>query len=184
VTGQVRRDEVGEVAHRRQRALDRIALEHQRHAGLAGERLLPGRPPGVALQDLRRVLGEQLGDRRVERAARALADDPRGVPGAAQPVLERRVAGHVHDANGERDLLTLRSARPALAVPALGEAREQRLHRRGESQPLGQHLPDLADRGEMTGTAPDDRGEALHDIGGANRRGAPGRRERRASGHA
>jgi hypothetical protein len=43
VAGQEGRDQVGEVAHRRERPLDRFALEGQVGVRLAGEHLLPGR---------------------------------------------------------------------------------------------------------------------------------------------
>jgi hypothetical protein len=44
VTGQIRRDQVGEVAHRRERAIHPLAREHARWAWLAGEHLLKESP--------------------------------------------------------------------------------------------------------------------------------------------
>ncbi len=44
VTGQIRRHQIGEVAHGRQRAIERFPLEQQRRLRFAGERLLPHRP--------------------------------------------------------------------------------------------------------------------------------------------
>jgi hypothetical protein len=149
VTDQVWRDKVGEIAHRRQRRIDRLALQGQPRARLAGERLLPRRSPGIERQDLRSLIRKQPADNGIERAARPLADDPRGELPAAQHSLKRGVSSHLHDPHRQWDLIALRTARLALAIPALGDMGEQRPNGSGQAEPVGQHLRHLAQGGDL-----------------------------------
>src|SRR5680860_1438996 len=127
VTDQVSGGEVGEVAHRRQRSIDRFALQHQLRARLAVESPLPRRPIGIEGEDFRSLVRKPLGDLWIERAARSLANDACGKLFSAQHALEGCVASHVNDPHGQRDLLAPDTTRLALAIPALGEVDEQRL---------------------------------------------------------
>ena len=131
VAGEVRRDQIGEVPHRRERTVDPLTREHERRPGLAGDDLVPDRRVPVGREDLVRMVGEAGRDLRVERAAGALADEPRRVRRAAQHALEGGVGGDVHDPHRQRDLLALRAPERPLAVPALREVGEQSRHRRG-----------------------------------------------------
>ena len=54
VTGEVRRHQIGEVAHGGERAVERLALEQQWRLRLAGERLVPDRTVLVQREDPRR----------------------------------------------------------------------------------------------------------------------------------
>jgi hypothetical protein len=145
---EVVRGKIGEVAHRRESAVDRLTPKRHRRARLAGENVLPYRGAGFEGEDLRRVGREPPGYHWIEGAARSLTDDPRGEFVAAEHSLERAIAGHVSDSHRERDLTALRTTGHALAVPALGEVDEQRLDRGGETEPVAQHLPDLAEGGD------------------------------------
>jgi hypothetical protein len=149
VTGQVGGDQIGEVAHRRERAIEPVAGEHERWARLAGERLLPGRLVLVERENLARSAAEAGGHLRVERTSRALADNARSVLGAPQHALEGGVHGDVDDPHRQWDLLTLSAAERSPAVPALHEVGEETLHRRRKADPAGQHPCYLAHRGEV-----------------------------------
>ena len=97
----------------------------------------------------RRCVREARGDARVERVPRSLANDrarrsPRRPAGAGtrRPVRRARSASRAGSPPPPR-------GQPALAVPAFGQADEELLHSRGEPEPRGEHLRDLADRGEV-----------------------------------
>ena len=81
----------------------------------------------VEREDLVGVVGEQRGDRRVERAPGSLADDARG-DAPSPPSMRWNAASRATWTmrNGERDLVAREPARLALAVPALGEVDEER----------------------------------------------------------
>ena len=72
---QIRRDQVGEVAHRGEPAIERFALEQQRRVRLAGKRVVPYRRVRVEREDPLGIVGEAGGDLRVERMPRALPDE-------------------------------------------------------------------------------------------------------------
>ena len=97
MTGEVRRDQVGEAAHRGEPAVERIALEHQRRRGLHGQNLVPRRAAVVECKDRGAALdqaGRHLG---VEGVAGALADDAHRMLEAPEVALEGGVGGHVDD---------------------------------------------------------------------------------------
>jgi hypothetical protein len=154
VAGQVGRDQVGEVAHRRERSLDRFALEGQVGARLAGERLLPGRRLAIEGEDRGGIVGEAGHHSRIQPMARVLAHDARGVLLASQHLLEGGVRGNVDDPHRQRDLLPFCGADRVLPVPARHEVGEQTPHRRGKADPVGQHLPHLAHGGELRACYP------------------------------
>ena len=106
------RDEIGERAHRRQRTIDRLALQRQRRVWLGGERLLPRRSLAIARQDLGRVVGEAGGDPRVERPSCALADDGGRALHPSQEMLDGGVSATlaILMANGISSRLARRSA--------------------------------------------------------------------------
>ena len=58
VTGERRRDQVGEVAHRRERAVDRLARQHERRAGARRRATRPRWTRLVEREDLVRMVGE------------------------------------------------------------------------------------------------------------------------------
>jgi hypothetical protein len=127
VTDEVGRGEIGEVPHRRESAVDRLAPQDQRRRRLTGERFVPRGCIGLEGEDLRGLTREQPSDGGVEGAPRSLADDARSPFPAAQHVLEGRVSSDVNDPQRQRDLVAFQAARFALAVPALGEMHPQRL---------------------------------------------------------
>ena len=172
VTDQVPGREIGEVPHRRQCAVDRLALKRHVRARLAGKKLLPHRSAGLERQDLRGVVGEPVGDRRVEGAAGSFTDDASGEVVAAEHALERRIAGHVGDAHRQWDLVAFRAARVTLAVPALGEVGELRPNGGGKTEPVAEHLADLAERGDKTFELPGCLRKLASGLHGAYRRGA------------
>ena len=100
MAGEVGGGQVGEVAHRREGPVDRVALQGQPRAWLAGERLVPRRRARRQREDLRGVVREARGDRRVEPTARVLSHGPRSGARAAEHPVEGRVLGDVHDAHG------------------------------------------------------------------------------------
>ena len=136
VAHEVRGGEVGEVAHRRECAVDRLAVQRQPRTRLARERLFPRRPISIEREDLRRFVREPRGDRRIERAACSLAHDTRGELVTAKHALEGGVSRHVSDPHRQRDLVVADETGFALAIPTLGEMREQRLNRRGQAEPV------------------------------------------------
>ena len=76
VAREIRRDQIGEVAHRGKPAIERLPLERASRARLAVERLLPHRRAGVERQDLLGVIDKAGGHFRIERMPGALADEP------------------------------------------------------------------------------------------------------------
>ena len=150
VADQVVRRKVGEVAHCSQGVVDSLALECHLLAGLVGEDVLPDGGAGLEREDLRRVVREPVGDRRVEGAARSLSDDARGELVAAEHALEGGITGDVCDSHRERDLVTPGVAHRTLAVPALGGVGEQRTDGCGKAKPIAQHLSHLAELGDET----------------------------------
>src|SRR5215207_10278522 len=97
VAGQVRRDQVGEAAHRRKRPVDRLSLERQTWLWLTREHLIPSRRLRIEREDLLGIVGEAGGYLRIEPASSALAGEPRGALHAAEPTLESGVDGDVDD---------------------------------------------------------------------------------------
>lgn len=94
---QIARGEVGEVAHRLERRVDRLPLEEQPRRRLRRQHLIPHRLVSIGREDLRVPAGETRGDRGVERAAGTLAHHAHRVLVAAQHALEGRVASDVKD---------------------------------------------------------------------------------------
>ena len=178
VPGQPGRDEIGEVAHRRQGAIDPVLGEGERPAWLGRERGVPDGRALVVREDLPRPVGERGDDAGVECAPRPLADHAHGGVDPADHPVERRVAGDVHDPHGERDLLASEPVRLALAVPALGERPEQRLHRGRQAEAQREHLRHLAQRHEMALRLPRRERQAPRDLDRADRRRSVGLRQR------
>ena len=116
MAGQVGRGEVGEVAHRRQRAIDRVALERQLRRRFGGERRVPGRAVRVEREELLGVVGEPAATPGRTRARRARGRTPRGVLRPPTMRWKVGVAGDVHDPHGERDLLA--AGRPGSPLPS------------------------------------------------------------------
>jgi hypothetical protein len=170
VADQVRRGKIGKVAHRPKGTLDRLALQGQPRARLAGERLLPSGPVGVERQEFRGRVGHRDRHGRVERAARPSADHPCGELRAPEHVLERGVAGHRGDPHRQGNVLVPGPTGQALAVPALDQIPEQALHGRGQPQTVGQHLGHLAERGDMPLELLGRPRHAPHDLHGPHRR--------------
>ena len=92
---------------------------------LARERLLPHRRLRVERKDPLGVAGEAGGHLRVERMARALANQTHDALLAPEQALEGGVDGEMDDPHRQRDLLTLRPPEGSMAVPALDQVREQ-----------------------------------------------------------
>src|SRR5215207_5917836 len=107
VAREVRRDQVRESAHRRERPVDRLSLERQAGLWLTGEHLIPSRRLRIEREDLVGVVGKARGHVRIEPAAGAVAGEPRRVLYAADPTLEDGVDGDVDDPHWQRDLLAL-----------------------------------------------------------------------------
>ena len=128
VSGQVGRDEIGEVAHRGERAIEPLASEHKRWARLANERLVPRRLVLAECEDLLRAVCQAGRDLGIERVPRALADEMRGTLHSTQQTLEGRVNGDVHDPHLKWDSLTLRAAKRSPTVPPLREIGEKTRH--------------------------------------------------------
>jgi hypothetical protein len=135
---------------------------------LASERLLPSRRIGGEREHVRGIIGEEDGDLGIESATPALSDDRGRMLGAAQHVLDRRVASDVSDPQRQWDLLAAGATQRAVSVPALREIHEQALHRCGEAELRGQHRRDIADRGQVRRVdpcrprQPSDHLEGLH----------------------
>ena len=129
VTRQIRRDQIGEVAHRRERAIERLALEKQRRTWLAGERLLPDRGVLVPGEDLPGMVGEAGGDLRVEGVPGTIAGQPHDAFLASEQALEGGIHREMDDPHRQRDLVAFRAAQRAVAVPALEPVGEKALHR-------------------------------------------------------
>ena len=178
VAGQVRGDQVGEIAERSQRPVDRLAVEREPGIGLTGERLLPGRRLALEREDLGSAVCEAGCDLGVESVAGPLAHDADRVLLAAQHALEHRVARDVNDSERQRDLILLGPAERALAVPAFGEMDEEAVDRRREREALGQHLRDLADRRQVRIPFLPSLGQPAGDLQRAGGWRAPRRRKR------
>ena len=140
--------QVGEVAHRGERAVDRRALELHRRGGLAGEDLVPHRPV-LEREQLVGAVRDQPRELGVERRAGALAHDPRGVLGAAEHALQPCVVRHLGDPQRQRDLVALGAAERPLAVPAVGQVGERPDERLRHVEPPREQLGDLAHRGHV-----------------------------------
>jgi hypothetical protein len=125
VTRQIRRHQIGEVAHRGEPAIERLALEPQPRMRLARERLLPHRRLALEREDPLGIAGETGGHLRVERMARPLADEAHDALLTPEQALERGIHGDVDDPHRQRDLLTLRTPERSMAVPALDQVHEQ-----------------------------------------------------------
>jgi hypothetical protein len=119
VTRQIGRHQVGEVAHRGERAIERLPLEPQRRARLAGERLLPYRRLCVECEDPFGIVEQAAGHPRIERLAGALTHEAHHALLAPEHALERGIHCESDDPHRQRDLLALRATERALAVPAL-----------------------------------------------------------------
>ena len=178
VTGQIRRDQVREVADRGQRPIDRPALQREMRVRLAGQRPLPGRCLGAEREDLVGTVCEAGGDLGIEGVPGAFADHPHGEGLAAEHALDGSVASDVHDPDREGDLVPLGPPERALAVPALGQVREQVPHRCSETEPLGEHLRHLAHRGQVWIPLPPRPRQATRDLDRTRGRRAPRRRKR------
>jgi hypothetical protein len=178
VPREVGRDKVGEVADGRQSGVDRLALEHESRGRLARERHVPGRGIRAQLQDLLGLVGEPRGDLRIERMSSPLPDDASGVVGAAEHVLEGRVARDVGDPYRQWDLVAPGATQHALAVPALRQVDEQARHGRGQTQALGEHPRHLAEGDEMLLVRPRGLRQASGDLSRARGDVASGRRQR------
>jgi hypothetical protein len=97
MTGEVRRHQVGEPAHRPEPPLERIALEHQRRRGLHCQDLIPRGPAVIECKDRGAALDQADSHPGVDGVAGALADDASRTLDAPEPTLEGRVGGHVDD---------------------------------------------------------------------------------------
>ena len=154
VPGQVRRDEVGEVAHRRQRPVDRLALQGQPRRRLAGERLVPRRRPR------RRARGSRAAPSASSAAIAGsnappgpLADDAHG----ARP-RRRACAGTSRRGRRARSARAAGSRRPWPAGSPLPSQRSvscanSACTERGRPSRSRQHLRHLAQRSEMAARA-------------------------------
>ena len=90
----------------------------------------------------------------------------------------------MNDAHGQRDLVVLRTTGLALAVPALGDVTEQRAYRPREPKPVGEHVRDLAEGGEMFLEDQRDPGQPVRELAGAHERRAVRRSDRaKEAGH-
>ena len=93
VAGEVRRDQVGEVPHRGQRAIERLALQHQRRGGSGASDLVPRRARSARARGSPRPRPR---GRRRPRGSNAwpgaLAHEAHGVLFAAEQALEGGVA--------------------------------------------------------------------------------------------
>jgi hypothetical protein len=137
VTDEVGGSEVSEVAHRCQRALDRLTIQGAVGSWLTGQRFIPGRYVVIQRQDFGGLIGQQRGNGRIEGMSRPFPHDLSGVRFAAQGTLERGIPRHVNDAHGQRDSVTLHLAGLTLPVPALREMREEAADGRGRpSRPV------------------------------------------------
>src|SRR6266508_2355611 len=168
MTDEVRRGKIGEVAHRRKRAVDRVALQAHLRGRLARECFVPRGSVGPKGKDVRGFIGEPIRYLRVESTSRPLTQYARSKLRAAEHVLECGVAGDVNDPQGERDLVPLETPGLALAVPALGEMDPQRLQGPRQPESLGQHLCYLAQRDEVASMAPNRSREPAHSLSGPN----------------
>jgi hypothetical protein len=130
VTDQVRGGKVGEVAHSRQRPIDRLALKRQLRCWLAREHLIPGGRLLLNGQDLGCPIRKTLGDTGIERSPRPRSNGTGGSLTSAKYPLERRVAGDVNDPHREWDLIASGPPRLAMPVPTLGAVSEQRANSR------------------------------------------------------
>ena len=91
MTGEVRRDQIGETAHRSEPPVERIPLEHQRRRGFHGQNLIPcgaaviePKDRGAALDQAGRHLG-------IEGVAGPLADGAHRMLQSPEVALERGV---------------------------------------------------------------------------------------------
>ena len=169
MTGEVRRDQIGEAAHRGEPAVERVALEHQRRRGLHGESFVPCGAAVVERKDRGAALdqaGRHLG---VEGVAGALADDAHRMRDAPEVELEGGVGGHVDDPHRQRDLLVLSSPQRTVAVPAVGQVGEKVRDRCGSAGLLGEHPGNLAGGGERRARLPRHPRQPPGGLGGACR---------------
>ena len=105
---QVWRGKIGEIAHRRQRAIDRFALQNPCRARLAIHRFRPRRCPSIERENFRGLICEQRGYRRIECVACPLTHDSYGKLFASQHALEGGVPSDVNDSHRQGDLITPR----------------------------------------------------------------------------
>ena len=151
VAGEVRRDEVGEVAHRREARVD---LAARRASASAKARRRSARPtPTSATVGARispRSSTRQRRDRRIEGVRRRVRPAVRAdvLRAAEQRAGTWRPARRGRSAPGAGSRRP-GASEPALAVPALGEIGEQAADRGRQPQPPGEHLRHLAERGEV-----------------------------------
>jgi hypothetical protein len=129
VTHQAGRNEIGEVTHCRQCAVNRLALQHQPRDRLVGKRLVPCGLVAIERHNVGDLIREHRRYRRIECAARPTANNTCREFVAAYHPLEGGVSRDVSDPQRQRDLVALRPTGKALAVPALGELCEQDMHR-------------------------------------------------------
>src|SRR5205814_2446051 len=91
VTDEVGGSEVSEVAHRSQRALDRLTIQGAVGNWLTGQRFIPGWYVVIQLQDFGGLIGERRGNRPIEGVSRPVPPDLSGVRFAAQRTLKRGI---------------------------------------------------------------------------------------------
>ena len=147
VPGQIGRDQVGEVAHRREPAIDRLPRERQ-PAGAAPQRASrPNRRVRPPREDPLPPPARHAATSG-SNAPRARADDAHA---RSSPPIRRWNAASpatCDDPHRQRDLLALRA--PSGPLPSQRSSNgEQALHRRGSAQPVGQHPRHLAQGGEV-----------------------------------
>ena len=123
---EVRRHQVGEVAHRGQGSVDGLALEVRCGRGSDASVSSHASAIGIEREDVRSPSARSGGYGRIERVTGSVADDAGRELVAAQHALEGGVVGDVNDAYGQRDLILPCTPGLALAVPALGDVAEQR----------------------------------------------------------
>ena len=149
MTHEVRRHQIGEVAGSGECSVHGVACQHVMRTRFGGHHGVPRRPFVRAGEHGGRFTGEDRDDRRVERVASTLGEDMHGMLLPAEPSLEGRIAGDVHDAQGQGQLSAAELVRFAPTVPALGDRGEQ-----GRDVPVRPHAgteprPHLADGAQM-----------------------------------
>ena len=123
---QVGRREVGEVAHRRQRAVDRLAFERQPRAPARRRASLPCDAPSSSATIAAASSAKHAAIAGSNAPPGPLAHDTDRPFGPAALTLRIGVSGHVGDPYRQWNLVALHQAGVAPAVPALLKMREQR----------------------------------------------------------
>ena len=127
-----------------------VPLQRAVGLGLEREHRVPRLDPGQRGRTTPpRASHEEVRQRRVVGPAAAVADDLERLVGREEPAVRLHVVAEVHDAHRQGDLLAARVVGVAGAVPALEGEAQGVPHVRVEAEPLGEHVADLAARGEV-----------------------------------